>query len=149
MKQCPSCSTATPLTAAFCPGCGHQFRTTFNPNQTQAIYNVPSAPTPPTFWQRMWNPMAQYAYLAELGAYMQATGQITPQHRKVSNAVMYLVYGCIAVTVIVFTWNIVGIFTQPDPFVEQMRRDQAKAAADMKAANDKYERDVQADTNPR
>jgi len=40
-KKCPSCGQSAALDAAFCSGCGHQYRTQFPSNQTQFFSTPP------------------------------------------------------------------------------------------------------------
>lgn len=86
MKICPVCGLHTALNSTECVQCKHQFRTQFTPNQTQMVPPaVPPAPTPPTLWERFWNPFAGQKYQAELLVYMQQNGLITPEMRKRSH----------------------------------------------------------------
>lgn len=46
-KSCPSCGQVAFINAPTCLRCGHQFRTTFPTNPTQAFTPPPQAPGPP------------------------------------------------------------------------------------------------------
>jgi|SRR5579872_2336508 len=117
MKVCPVCRLTSPLGAQVCPQCRHQFRTQFQPNQTTVVApQVQPAPTPPTWWEQFKNPLAATKYRAELMAYYQQNGLITPAIRN--RAVMLMT---IAVSVIIVGFVVETISS----FISQRHMDES------------------------
>jgi hypothetical protein len=98
------CRLTSPLNAPRCAQCGHQFRTHFAPNQTTVVApQVPPAPTPPTFWEQFKNPLAATKYRAELMAYYQQNGLITPAIRNLAVLLMTIAVAVIIVGFVIET----------------------------------------------
>lgn len=120
MKICPVCGLQAPLNATECAQCKHQYRTQFQPNQTQMVPPVvPPAPTPPSFWVRFWNPLADQKYQAELLVYMQQNGLITPEMRKRS-ATLFTILG--VMLVLFFAWLIYDTVTSSQRMNAEIER---------------------------
>lgn len=124
---CISCRAHIPRAvsnaqAGLCHACNpHRAQAIPTPPPQIASPGIPSAPTPPTFWQWLFVPFAGIKYQAELGAYLNATGQVSSQAKKTMNAVVLVIGVCIILIVVTSTFSILRIFTGHDPEVQKVR----------------------------